>query len=345
MLRRTGGEQRAAAERDKPLEVGALIVDPGRRIATQDGKELELTRKEFELLELLLREAGSVITRERLLDEVWDVNWFGSTKTLDVRIRACDASWAMTRRHRASVRTVRGVGLPLRRSDSEQPQTGVTLRARLLLAFAYVLVLVIVALEVPLALNLARRVDAEIKSEAQGQAHCSPPAPRDDSTRRPLDRLVTAPHGTSGAEVIVVDDQGTLIADSSAESADPEASYASRPEIARALAGRPSQGTRRSESLDEELLFTAVPVVVEGRRAGAVSLTQSVDAVRSEVRNDVIALIGVGVVALLSASPWRGISPARWPSRCATSPARLDGSRAATSMRERRSKDRRNSGR
>ena len=76
-------------------------------------------------------------------------------------------------------------------------------------------------------------------------------------------------------------------------------SYASRPEVARALAGRPSQGTRRSDSLDEDLLFTSVPVLVQGRRAGAVRVTQGVHAVRSEVRNDVIALIGVGLVALL----------------------------------------------
>ena len=63
-----------------------LRLDPARRSAALDGDELDLTRKEFELLELLMREAGSVITRERLIDEVWDVNWFGSTKTLDVHV-------------------------------------------------------------------------------------------------------------------------------------------------------------------------------------------------------------------------------------------------------------------
>ena len=61
----------------------------------------------------------------------------------------------------------------------------------------------------------------------------------------------------------------------------------------------PSQGTRRSDSLDEDLLFTAVRSSCEGRRAGAVRVTQSVDAVRREVRNDVLALVGVGAVALL----------------------------------------------
>ena len=175
-----------------------------------------------------------------------------------------------------------------------------TLRARLLLAFAYVLVLVIVALEVPLALNLSRRVDAEIKSEAQGQAQLlAASASGRLGERSQLDSLVTRSARDLGGRVIVVDEGGTLLADSSREGPVQDASYASRPEIARALAGRPSQGTRRSESLDEELLFTAVPVVVAGRRAGAVRVTQGVDAVRQEVRNDVIALIGVGVVALL----------------------------------------------
>ena len=62
VLRRSAGGQRSAAERDKPLAAGSLTLDPGRRSATHNGQELELTRKEFELLELLLREAGSVIT-------------------------------------------------------------------------------------------------------------------------------------------------------------------------------------------------------------------------------------------------------------------------------------------
>ena len=84
VLRRTDAEAPAAGE--GPLDVGPLTLDRARRSATLDGDELELTRKEFELFELLLREAGNVVSRERLIDEVWDVNWFGSTKTLDVHV-------------------------------------------------------------------------------------------------------------------------------------------------------------------------------------------------------------------------------------------------------------------
>ena len=70
-----------------------------------NGTSVELARKEFDLLALLMQEAGSVVTRERLIDEVWDVNWFGSTKTLDVHI-------SMLRKKLAPglIHTVRGVG-------------------------------------------------------------------------------------------------------------------------------------------------------------------------------------------------------------------------------------------
>ena len=176
-----------------------------------------------------------------------------------------------------------------------------SLRARLLLAFAYVLVLVIVALEVPLALNLSRRVDAEIESEAQNQAQLLAAGAQsrlDD--RAQLQALVESSERDLGGRVIVVDDDGTLLADSAAPgAAEAEESYVSRPEIARALNGRATQGERHSNELDKDLLFTAAPIIQNGRPEGAVRVTQSVDAVNREVRNDIIALIGVGVVALL----------------------------------------------
>ena len=85
VLRRAGD---AATEPAAPIAIGPLRLDRARRAAVLDGEPVDLTRKEYELLELLMAEAGSVITRERLIDEVWDVNWFGSTKTLDVHVSA-----------------------------------------------------------------------------------------------------------------------------------------------------------------------------------------------------------------------------------------------------------------
>jgi two-component system, OmpR family, sensor kinase len=175
----------------------------------------------------------------------------------------------------------------------------VSLRTRLLAAFAYVLVLVIVALEVPLALNLSRRVDAEIKSEARGQAQllasiASGRLDDDADLRRLVDRAAR----DVGGRVIVVGPNGRLLVDSAGEGLR-ASSYASRPEVAGALDGRAAQGVRHSDSLDQDLLFTAVPVLDDGRTVGAVRVTQSVGAVNREVRRDVVALIGVGIVALL----------------------------------------------
>jgi two-component system, OmpR family, sensor kinase len=175
----------------------------------------------------------------------------------------------------------------------------VSLRTRLLAAFAYVLVLVIVALLVPLALNLSRRVDAEIRSEARGQAQlvAASASGRLDE-RGELERLALDSARDLRGRVIVVGERGRLLVDS--ESAVPAGtSYASRPEIAAALRGKATQGERHSDSLDEDLLFTAVPVVSAGRREGAVRVTQSVDAVNGEVRSDMLALIGVAAVVLL----------------------------------------------
>ncbi|MEA2386583.1 MAG: two-component system, OmpR family, response regulator RegX3 [Thermoleophilaceae bacterium] len=83
VLRRTDERPQAPTG---PIEIDGLRLDPAKREVTRDRQPVEVTRKEFELLALLMAEAGTVVTRERLIDEVWDVNWFGSTKTLDVHV-------------------------------------------------------------------------------------------------------------------------------------------------------------------------------------------------------------------------------------------------------------------
>ena len=79
---------RALLRRAEPgaVEAGGVRVDPAARRAWAGEEELELSPKEFDLLALLIREAGTVVSRERIMDEVWDVNWFGSTKTLDMHM-------------------------------------------------------------------------------------------------------------------------------------------------------------------------------------------------------------------------------------------------------------------
>ena len=92
------------------LQVGAVTVDGAMRRATLDGAEIALTRREFDLLALLVRNAGTVLTRERLMDEVWDTNWFGSTKTLDVHVSSLRRKLGDDAVDSRYLHTVRGVG-------------------------------------------------------------------------------------------------------------------------------------------------------------------------------------------------------------------------------------------
>ena len=117
VLRRSGGTAEAVPERTGPLEVGPVTLDTARRSAELDGRELDLTRKEFELLALLLREAGSVVSRERLIDEVWDTNWFGSTKTLDVHVSSLRRKLGDDSTDPRFIHTIRGVGFRFAAAD------------------------------------------------------------------------------------------------------------------------------------------------------------------------------------------------------------------------------------
>jgi DNA-binding response OmpR family regulator len=79
---------RSLLRRAAPAELSAqaVRVDAAARRAWHGDDELELSPKEFDLLALLVAEAGRVVTRERIMSEVWQENWFGSTKTLDMHI-------------------------------------------------------------------------------------------------------------------------------------------------------------------------------------------------------------------------------------------------------------------
>lgn len=74
------------AQPAEPLRAGGVSVDLAARRAWCEGAELELRPKEFDLLALLVSEAGRAVTRDRLMREVWDTEWLGSTKTLDTHV-------------------------------------------------------------------------------------------------------------------------------------------------------------------------------------------------------------------------------------------------------------------
>ena len=97
-------------EIEGPVEFGDLIVDIPARKAKLKGEELKFSRKEFDLLAELVRHAGNVVTREDLMADVWDMNWFGSTKTLDVHIRALRKKLGDSATESTWIHTVRGVG-------------------------------------------------------------------------------------------------------------------------------------------------------------------------------------------------------------------------------------------
>ena len=177
-----------------------------------------------------------------------------------------------------------------------------SLRLQLLAAFAYVLLLIIVALEVPLALNLARRIDAEVKNEAAGQAFvvAASASGRMKQPKR-LAQVLRKAGSDLGGRVIVVDaPRGRLLADSTVGVTQPLVyATAARPELRTALHGVRAQGERRSDTLGQDLLYTAVPVTNNGQVVGAVRITQDLAAVHHRVRRAILALIAIGAFALV----------------------------------------------
>ena len=109
---------RAVLRRTSPavpprITVGGLEIDTAARRVFLDGGEVELTRKEFDLLTRLARDAGKVVTRETLMSDVWDTNWFGSTKTLDVHVGWLRGKLGDDPAAPRLIHTVRGVGFRL----------------------------------------------------------------------------------------------------------------------------------------------------------------------------------------------------------------------------------------
>jgi two-component system response regulator RegX3 len=115
VLRRTR-QRESPAER---LSVGELTIDVAARRAWLEQRELSLTRKEFDLLVRLARNAGDVVTREDLMSDVWDENWFGSTKTLDVHMAALRRKLGEDSSAPRHIQTVRGVGFRLAPGQGE----------------------------------------------------------------------------------------------------------------------------------------------------------------------------------------------------------------------------------
>jgi two-component system response regulator RegX3 len=109
VLRRSPREDEEAVS-SEALEVGDVVLDPERHEVFVRGGPVTLPLREFELLELLLANAGRVLTRETLIDRVWGPNYYGDTKTLDVHIKRLRSKIEDNPSSPRRITTIRGLG-------------------------------------------------------------------------------------------------------------------------------------------------------------------------------------------------------------------------------------------
>jgi two-component system, OmpR family, KDP operon response regulator KdpE len=121
VLRRGGG-----AVDDDRVQVGGLVVQPRARSATLDGRDLDLTRLEFDLLAHLARRSPDVVTRRELLGEVWRQPYGGADKTVDVHLSWLRRKLGETAAEPRFLHTVRGVGVKLDARDDGDPAPSTT---------------------------------------------------------------------------------------------------------------------------------------------------------------------------------------------------------------------------
>jgi DNA-binding response OmpR family regulator len=98
---------------EQTLAVGGLRLDPVAREATLDDRALDLTRKEFDLLAMLMQHAGEVVTKRALLAEVWQQPWGGADRTVDVHLSWLRRKLGETAAEPRYIVSVRGVGVKL----------------------------------------------------------------------------------------------------------------------------------------------------------------------------------------------------------------------------------------
>jgi two-component system response regulator RegX3 len=117
VLRRSPADNGTASELSPgSLAVGEVVLDPDEHRVTIDGEDVALPLKEFELLQLLLANAGRVLPRETLIDRVWGSDYVGDTKTLDVHIKRLRAKVEPNPANPTRIITYRGLGYKFDRS-------------------------------------------------------------------------------------------------------------------------------------------------------------------------------------------------------------------------------------
>jgi DNA-binding response OmpR family regulator len=99
----------------EPASTARVRIDADARLAFLDDEVVQLTAKEFDLLRVLVREAGRVVPREQIMREVWDADWYGSTKTLDMHVSWLRRKLGDDANQPRFISTVRGVGFRFER--------------------------------------------------------------------------------------------------------------------------------------------------------------------------------------------------------------------------------------
>ena len=110
LLRRSRWTAESETFRGEVIEVGDVAVDPERHEVFVRGQPIELPLKEFDLLELLLTNAGRVLTRDALIDQVWGSDYVGDTKTLDVHVKRLRSKIEDDPSNPCRIVTIRGLG-------------------------------------------------------------------------------------------------------------------------------------------------------------------------------------------------------------------------------------------
>lgn len=184
---------------------------------------------------------------------------------------------------------------------------------RLLITYLTITAFALVVVVVPLGLTFASRERTQLEFDVERDAQAVASLVEDDlENDRPVDlSSVFARYDVPGARILVVDEQGRSVADSGRS--DLGRDYSTRPEIATALDGGRTAGTRYSETLDANLVYVAIPVASDGEVHGAVRITLPSEAVDERVRSTWIrlgalsgvVLVVVGAVGLLLA---RGVT-------------------------------------
>lgn len=191
------------------------------------------------------------------------------------------------------------------------------MKRRLVLGATYVLLVVVVGLAVPFAITLGRRLTQELGTRVEREAFAVAAA-LEDALEHQAVAGIQAQTGDFasriGGRVVVTGPDGTLLGDSLEPPGAQPPSYATRPEIARALEGEPTWARRHSATLGEDLLVSAVPVSSGGRILGAVRISYPMSEVQASIRRTYLFLAGVGSLAV-AAGLLLAAGLARWATR------------------------------